>query len=66
MKDEIKQLAIQIYMELPWYKRWQFCKWMQSNTWDVKGVMDRCIQEAKYVVEQADFKAGHIIKPKDR
>jgi len=49
-KEEIRKLAIQLYLKLPFWKRWQYVKWHKSNGWDVKKVFRKCTEEARFLL----------------
>lgn len=49
---EITELSRKIYLQLPFWKRWQFMRYMESNNWDVKDVYSKCMREAKYIIEE--------------
>jgi hypothetical protein len=51
-EQRILNLATEIYCKLPFWKKWQLCKWVQSNGWDVKYISDKCYEEAKIVIDQ--------------
>lgn len=42
----ILETARLIYLQLPFWKRWQFQYWSDQNNWDVKGVYTECLREA--------------------
>ena len=53
MKEEqqqVRELARQIYLKLPWWKRAQYRKWKKRNNWDVKDIYTRCLREAKELI----------------
>jgi len=49
---EIKTLARQLYLKLPWWKRMQFRVYMKNNNWDVKDIYTRCLREAKWIIQE--------------
>lgn len=51
---EVFQLARQLYLILPWWKRWQFRKWIESNNWDVKDIYTSCLREAKSLIREEE------------
>lgn len=54
MNQEVLNLARQLYLNLPWWKRWQFRKWTKTNNWDVKDIYTRCLREAKSIVKEEE------------
>lgn len=52
MENKVAELAHQLYLKLPWWKRNTYREWWASNNWDVKGIYDRCLKEARSIIEQ--------------
>ena len=60
-KEEIKQLADKLFLDLPLWKRRKIFKWYRKNNWDVLGYYKECVSIAIKMCEDRDFwidKAG--------
>ncbi len=51
---EVKELAIKLYFNLPFYKRWRTNKFYISNNWDMLGNWEKCIKQAIKMIDDAD------------
>ena len=44
--DEVLQLAVKLYFDLPFYKRWKIYSYYNSNNWDVTYEWKKCCHVA--------------------
>lgn len=63
MKEEITKLAIKLYFDLPFYKRRNIKRWYISNNWDVSHEFDKCIDVARRMIENCDYRLRDISPP---
>jgi hypothetical protein len=53
-REDVRKLARQLYLKLPWWKRATYRKWKKSNNWDVKDIYSRCLREAKEIISDEE------------
>ena len=54
-KDEIKTLSEDLYLDLPFWKRRNICKWYNSNNWDITLEYRKCVDTARKMVDDRDY-----------
>lgn len=63
MKNQ-QEIAYELFMNLPWWKRAMFFKWYKSNNWDVKHIWEGCMVRAKFILAAAEYtKPENTYKP---
>ena len=54
-RDDILDLAKQLYADLPFWRRWKVFKYYKSNRWDVTDSWTWCVRNASKMVYDADY-----------
>jgi len=44
-------LALTLYKDLPFWRRWRIRKWYLSNNWDVTDEWHQCVKVARKMLE---------------
>jgi len=58
-KDRVTHLAIILYADLPFWKRWKVKRFYDSNNWDVTKEWTKCVRAANKMMQDLD----HFLKP---
>lgn len=52
---EALDLAIKLYLDLPFYKRWRIFKFYKTNGWDVTKEWENCVEIANKMVSNYKY-----------